>query len=186
MFILPVYLAAYQFNYIVMSGRIAKIKEIFNTTLSNGAKLLSFGVDFQGTTHKAIATGIAGIDAKPTLQDNVVTIKQAHSGSQPLVIGTNDVISESVTAEGEIQIYSRNAEGVKQADILIKADGSIKLNNASGSFKLKADGTCEASNDIVISGISFLEHVHALPTLQDSQGGAVVTVPADSPTQPPE
>ncbi len=169
-----------------MSGRVAKIVEIFNTTLSNGAKLLGFGVDFQGTTHQAIATGIAGIDAKPILIDNAITIKQENSGSQPLVIGTNDVINESVTNNGEIQIYSRNAEGIKQADVLIKADGSIKLSNSSGSFELKADGTCEASNDIVIGGISFLEHVHALPTLQDSQGGAVVTVPADSPTQPPE
>ena len=143
-----------------MSGRVAKIREIFNTTLSNGAKLLGFSVDFQGTAHQAIATGIAGIDAKPILKDNAVTIKQENSGSQPLVIGTNDVISESVTAEGEIQIYSRNAEGVKQADILIKADGSIKLNNASGSFELKADGTCESSGDIIIGGVSFLEHVH--------------------------
>ena len=113
-----------------MSGRIAKIKEIFNTTLSNGAKVLGFGVDFQGTTHKAIATGIAGIDAKPILIDNVVTIKQENTGNQPIVIGTNDVINESVTTEGEVQIYSRDAEGVKQADILIKADGSIKLSNA--------------------------------------------------------
>ena len=176
MFILLVYLVAYQFKYIVMSGRIAKIKEIFNTTLSNGAKVLGFGVDFQGTTHQAISTGIAGIDAKPILKDNAVTIKQENSGSQPLVIGTNDVISESVTAEGEIQVYSRNAEGVKQADILIKADGSIKLSNASGSFELKADGTCEASGDIVIGGISFLEHLHKFTNAD----GVVST------TQPPE
>ena len=159
-----------------MSGRVAKIVEIFNTTLSNGAKLLGYGVDFQGTTHKAIATGIAGIDAKPILQDNVVTIKQENSGSQPLVIGTNDVISESVTTEGEIQIYSRDAEGVKQADVLIKADGSIKLNNANGSFELKADGTCEASNDIVIGGVSFLEHLHKF-----TNADGVI-----SNTQPPE
>lgn len=143
-----------------MSGRVAKIVEIFNTTLSNGAKLLGYGIDFQGTTHKAISTGIAGIDAKPILTDNAITIKQENSGSQPLVIGTNDVLNESVTAEGEIQIYSRNAEGVKQADILIKVDGSIKLSNASGSFELKADGACESSNDIVIGGVSFLEHLH--------------------------
>ena len=143
-----------------MSGRVAKIVEIFNTTLSNGAKLLGYGVDFQGTTHQAIATGIAGIDAKPILIDNAITIKQENSGSQPLVIGTNDVISESVTNNGEIQIYSRDAEGIKQADVLIKADGSIKLSNSSGSFELKADGTCEASNDIVIGGLSFLEHLH--------------------------
>jgi hypothetical protein len=143
-----------------MSGRIAKIKDIVNGALSNGAKLLSFKVDFQGTAHQAIATGIAGIDAKPILKDNAVTIKQENSGSQPFVIGTNDVISQSVTSEGEIQIYSRDAEGVKQADILIKADGSIKLSNSSGSFELKADGTCEASNDIIIGGISFLDHIH--------------------------
>jgi len=181
MFILLVYLVVYQFKYIVMSGRIAKIKEIFNTTLSNGAKLLGFGVDFQGTTHKAIATGIAGIDAKPILQDNAVTIKQENSGSQPLVIGTNDVISESVTTEGEVQIYSRNAEGVKQADILIKADGSIKLSNSNGSFELKADGTCEASGDIVINGISFLEHIHSYI---DSQGQAAT--PVQSETEAPQ
>jgi hypothetical protein len=143
-----------------MSGRIAKIRDIVNGALSNGAKLLSFQVDFQGTAHQAIATGIAGIDAKPILKDNAVTIKQEDSGKQPIVVGTNDVLNESVTAEGEIQIYSRNAEGVKQADMLIKADGSIKLTNASGSFELKADGTCEASGDIVIGGISFLKHIH--------------------------
>ncbi len=160
MFTQLVYLLVYQFNYIVMSGRIAKIKDIVNGALSNGAKLLSFKVDFQGTAHQAIATGIAGIDAKPILKDNAVTIKQENSGSQPLVIGTNDVISESVTAEGEVQIYSRDAEGVKQADILIKSDGSIKLSNNNGSFELKADGTCAASGDIVIGGISFLGHVH--------------------------
>lgn len=176
MFILAVYLVVYQFNYIVMSGRIAKIKDIVNGALSNGAKLLSFKVDFQGTAHQAIATGIAGIDAKPILKDNAVTIKQENSGSQPLVIGTNDVLNESVTTEGEIQIYSRNPEGVKQADILIKADGSIKLTNASGSFELKADGTCEASNDIVINGISFLEHLHKFTNAD----GVVST------TQPPE
>jgi hypothetical protein len=164
-----------------MSGRIAKIREIFNTTLSNGAKLLGFGVDFQGTTHKAIVIGIAGIDAKPILNDNAVTIKQENSGSQPLVIGTNDVLNESVTAEGEIQIYSRNAEGVKQADILIKADGSIKLSNSNGSFELKADGTCEASNDIVISGISFLQHIHSYI---DSQGQAAT--PVQSETEAPQ
>jgi len=159
-----------------MSGRIAKIKEIFNTTLSNGAKLLGFGVDFQGTTHQAISTGIAGIDVKPILKDNVVTMKQENSGNQPIVIGTNDVISESVTAEGEVQIYSRDAEGVKQADILIKADGSIKLTNTKGSFELKADGTCEASNDIVINGISFLKHLHKFTNADG----------VTSTTQPPE
>jgi hypothetical protein len=143
-----------------MSGRIAKIKEIFNTTLSNGAKVLGFGVDFQGTTHQAIGTGISGIDAKPILKDNAFTMKQEDSGKQPIVVGTNDVLNESVTTEGEIQIYSRNAEGVKQADILIKADGSIKLSNSKGSFELKADGSCEASGDIVIGGISFLQHIH--------------------------
>jgi hypothetical protein len=164
-----------------MSGRVAKIKEIFNTTLSNGAKLLGFGVDFQGTTHQAIGTGISGIDAKPILKDNAVTIKQENSGSQPLVIGTNDVISESVTAEGEVQIYSRNTEGVKQADILIKADGGIKLSNSSGSFELKADGTCEASKDIVISGISFLKHIHKYI---DSQGQA--STPVESETEAPQ
>jgi len=159
-----------------MSGRIAKIKDFFNTTLSNGAKVLGFSVDFQGTTHQAIATGIAGIDVKPILRDNVITIKQEDTGNKPIVIGTNDVISESVTTEGEIQIYSRNPEGVKQADILIKADGSIKLTNTKGSFELKADGTCEASNDIVICGISFLEHLHKFTNAD----GVVST------TQPPE
>ncbi len=159
-----------------MSGRIAKIREIFNTTLSNGAKLLGFSVDFQGTAHQAIATGIAGIDAKPILKDNAVTIKQENSGSQPIVIGTNDVLNESVTTEGEVQIYSRDAEGVKQADILIKADGSIKLNNSSGSFELKADGICEASNDIIIGGISFLKHLHKFTNAD----GVTAT------TQPPE
>jgi hypothetical protein len=164
-----------------MSGRIAKIKEIFNTTLSNGAKLLGFGVDFQGTTHQAISTGIAGIDVKPILKDNVVTMKQENSGNQPIVIGTNDVLSESVTAEGEVQIYSRDAEGVKQADILLKSDGSIKLTNASGSFELKADGTCEASGDIIIDGISFLEHIHSYI---DSQGQAAT--PVQSETEAPQ
>ena len=165
-----------------MSGRIAKIKEIFNTTLSNGAKVLGFGVDFQGTTHQAISTGISGIDAKPILKDNVVTMKQENSGNQPIVIGTNDVINESVTTEGEVQIYSRDAEGVKQADILIKADGSIKLSNSSGSFELKADGSCEAtgdivtSGDVVIGGISFLGHLHKFTNAD----GVVST------TQPPE
>lgn len=181
-----------------MSGRIAKIKEIFNTTLSNGAKLLGFGVDFQGTTHQAIGTGIAGIDAKPILTDNVFTIKQEDSGKQPIVIGTNDVINESVTTEGEVQIYSRNAEGVKQADILIKADGSIKstnanasfalqsdgsvkLSNSNGSFELKTDGTCEASGDIVVGGISFLKHIHIYI---DSQGQAAT--PVQSETEAPQ
>jgi hypothetical protein len=170
-----------------MSGRIAKIKDIVNGALSNGAKLLSFKVDFQGTAHQAIATGIAGIDAKPILKDNAVTIKQENSGSQPFVIGTNDVISQSVTSEGEIQIYSRDAEGVKQADILIKADGSIKLSNSSGSFELKADGSCEAtgdivtSGDVVIGGISFLQHIHSYI---DSQGQAAT--PVQSETEAPQ
>lgn len=181
MFILIAYLAVYQFKYIVMSGRIAKIKDIVNGALSNGAKLLSFQVDFQGTAHQAIATGIAGIDAKPILKDNAVTIKQENSGSQPLVIGTNDVISESVTAEGEVQIYSRNAEGEKQADILLKSDGSIKLTNANGSFELKGDGICEASNDIVIGGISFLEHIHSYI---DSKGQTAT--PVQSETEAPQ
>lgn len=164
-----------------MSGRVAKIKEIFNTTLSNGAKLLGFSVDFQGTTHQAIGTGISGIDAKPILKDNAFTMKQEDSGKQPIVVGTNDVLNESVTTEGEIQIYSRNAEGVKQADILLKSDGSIKLTNASGSFELKADGTCEASNDIVIGGISFLQHIHSYI---DSQGQAAT--PVESQTEAPQ
>ena len=165
-----------------MSGRIAKIKEIFNTTLSNGAKLLGFSVDFQGTTHQAIGTGMAGIDVKPIPKiDNAFTMKQENSGSQPIVIGTNDVLNESVTAEGEVQIYSRNPEGVKQADILIKADGSIKLTNASGSFELKADGTCKASGDILIGGISFLQHIHSYI---DSQGQAAT--PVQSETEAPQ
>jgi len=158
-----------------MSGRIGKIKDVFNTTLKNGAKLLGFGIGFQGTTHQAIGVGIAGIDAKPILQDNAITIKQESSGSQPLVIGTNDVFNTSITQNGEIQIYSRNADGVKQADILVKTDGSITLTNAAGSFTLRADGTCETSNDIVINGISFLQHVH---NYTDSQGAAATPVPS--------
>ena len=156
-----------------MSGRIGKIIEVLNTTLKNGAKVLGLSVDFQGVTHKAVSTGIAGIDAKPLLKDYVVTMKQEHSGNQPIVVGTNDTASISETEKGEIQIYSRNNEGIKQADILIKSDGSVKIENNSGSFELKADGTCSSSGDIVVGGISFLEHMHAYI---DSQGAAATPV----------
>ena len=57
----------------------------------------------------------------------------------------------------------------------------------SGSFELKADGSCEASGDIVIGGISFLEHVHKLPALQDGQGLPVAaTLPDKLETKTPQ
>jgi len=160
-------------------GRIAKIIEVIDATLSNSARCLALVVKYNQTEHTAIVAHPAGLDSKPITKHNAITIKKSDGGNKPIAVGYNNNQGSKVNI-GEAQLYCENEALERIAIVYAKQDGSIELKNDNGTFTLQANGDVEISNnaviqgDCTINGISFLNHTHSYT---DTPVGPSVTQP---------
>ena len=104
----------------------------------------------------------SGDDSYPLATDYVCVIDTQRTGSAA-VVGYADPSNTPKAQEGDKRIYARDvASGAAVNEVWLKADGSILINNASGSIELKADGEIMSLNNgglikLAPSGILSIE-----------------------------
>lgn len=93
-----------------------------------------------------------GDDSHPLPQDFAVTVAVAGTG-QHVVVGYYDPLEQDKTQPGDKRIYSRDSGGASIADVWLKSDGSVTINNGSGTIVLQPGGqvvineTCTVDTD---------------------------------------
>lgn len=92
--------------------------------------------------------GAPGEDSAPLEDDYVVLVPLDFQGRE-VVVGFYDPNVEQVSLPGERRLYSRDAEGVVQAQVRLRNDGALECTNASGSMVMAADGAVNI-NGVVI------------------------------------
>ncbi len=87
-----------------------------------------------------------GVDAVPLPGDFASLSEGSGSGAENAV-GYADVGNAGTAAAGEIRLYARNAAGTLKVELWLKGNGSLVIDNGSGSVELEAGG------DVVINGV---------------------------------
>lgn len=126
----------------------------------------------------------AGDDAHPLPSD------YAYAGDTPqrgrfAAVGYVDPLNAAKAGPGEKRIYARDGGALLVVELWLKADGTLRGENAAGWFELRPSGEFVAngarlttSGDVVTSdGVSLRNHFHEQPA--DSGGDA------ESPTATP-
>lgn len=132
-------------------GRIAKIIDAIRGT-RNGAKITDIKADPGGQDiAQAEQFNTAGDDSHPLPNDYAIFV-QLPSGAYACV-GNIDPKNAQTAERGERRIYSRNAAGEQVAEIWLKADGTIILDNDEASITIKPDGEVETTNGSAASTI---------------------------------
>lgn len=62
------------------------------------------------------------------------------------VLGYVDALNAPMAAPGEKRTYSRRPDGAAVAQIWLKGDGTILIENANGSFEIRPDGSQRGEN----------------------------------------
>ena len=110
----------------------------------------------------------AGVDSAPLIGDTALAVDVLASG-RAIAAAYADPENAGVASPGEFRAYSRNAAGAIVAELHLKADGSVLISNAAGSFELGADGAVSINGaqittlGDVISAlmVSLNNHLHA-------------------------
>ena len=146
--------------------------------------------------------GAPGDDAFPLQSDYVATIPVQGSG-RLAAVGYADPLNIPVAQEGDRRIYSRDpTDGTPSAQVWIKSDGTIIVDNGSGSLAVEpggtvtingvtidtdgnistpgdidSDGTITGDVDVIAGTVSGNAHIHA-PGTYNIGGAPVVGVSA--------
>lgn len=170
-------------------GMIAKVLS-FTRVVRNNAKISDVKVDSGGGANiTSEHFSSAGDDAYPLSSDYVIIADRLGSGRKD-AIGYADPINAPKANAGDKRIYSRNAStGVLAAEIWLKNDKSIVVENSLGTIELKNDGSIDMNGvtidilgnmhvplNLTVGPLSkdFLTHIHV--------GSPTAPVGAISPT----
>lgn len=127
-------------------GLIAVLKNLVRATRKNGTKVNDYVCDIGGAEFvTAEGFGTPGDDSAPLTSDLMFILPASGTG-RAVCLGFIDPKAEQLAQAGERRLYSRNAGGARVAQVWIKADGAIKIENASGSWELRPDGSNRAQN----------------------------------------
>ena len=158
-----------------------------------GAKLTDVKVDPGGGNLLTVEHfAAAGDDSSPLPDDYVAIVKIAREGAY-VAVGYADVANTPKAQPGDKRIYARDPDtGAVVIDIWLKNDGSIVVENNTGSFSLAASGVfsvngvtidtdgnitttgkvdageLEADTSLIGGGIEMITHTHTQPN--DSGG----------------
>lgn len=168
-------------------GRIARLLSFIRGERNN-TKVSDAKVNYTGGAN-ALADHMAppGDDSHPLPGDYVALVEQPQSG-RFAAVGYLDPRNEQTAAAGERRLYSRNADGQRVAQVWLKNDGTVLLENGNGHIRLQPDGSVNI-NGLVIdtngnvttaSGISLDGHGHEPGTY--NVNGTAVTGEAGEPT----
>lgn len=146
-------------------GLIARVLS-FTRVVSNGIQFSDVKMNPDGGSN---ITGehfsSPGNDSPPLPGDTAVTVGIPRTGGQ-VPVGYIDTENEGVAVPGEVRIYGRDSSGNIVNEVWLRADGSVLISNANGSFELKADGSIigqnsagsfelEVSGDFVVNGATI-------------------------------
>jgi hypothetical protein len=154
-------------------GFIGKLKNYFNSS-KNGDAVSEAIVDIGGGENiTAEHFEDAGSDSQPLDTDwlAILSIKRSGGG---VAVGVVDPKNAKKAAPGEKRFYSRDSGGAEVASIWLKADGSVLIENESGSIELGSDGSFQAENDAGSFGLDVagIFNVNNLLTI-DTAGNLV-------------
>lgn len=154
-------------------GRIVVIKDFARVVRENGTRVSDVKFNPGGGN---IVTGehfsSPGDDAFPLVTDYAVAIDTQRKGGAAIV-GYVDPINTPKALEGDKRIYARDSNGDVIAEVWLKSDGSVVVNNDNGSLELKTDGTIDMNGVIIdvsgnmvipgnlsVNGKDFITHAH--------------------------
>lgn len=127
-------------------GRIARILSFVRSEI-NGAKVSDVKSDPGGgpnTTSQHFQP--AGDDAHPLPGDYVATSAAAGTGRETAV-GYLDPGNKQKAGPGEKRLYARGGDGAQVCEVWLKADGSVLIQNETGSTVLNPDGSVVTTNE---------------------------------------
>ena len=127
-------------------GRIARILSFVRSEI-NGAKVSDVKSDPGGgpnTTSQHFQP--AGDDAHPLPGDYVATSPAAGTGRETAV-GYLDPANKQKAGPGEKRLYARDSAGAQVCEVWLKADGSVLIQNETGSTVLNPDGSVVTTNE---------------------------------------
>lgn len=125
-------------------GLITKLLS-FSRTTPNGANTPEVKVDSGGgVTHQSELFQTANIDSVPLPGDYVATVRVQRKGGE-VAVGVIDPNQDATAEGGEFRAYSRD-DTQELAQIHIKNDASILLENDSVEVTLLADGSAAIIN----------------------------------------
>jgi len=146
-------------------GRLAVLLSFLRTT-KNGAQVSDVKVDPGGGANVTAEHFSAPGDDSHPLPDDYVALNGDSGTGRESAIGYLDPANEPKALPGDKRIYARDENGVLIAEIWLKntgegiisndngsvtlrADGSIKGDNGSGSFELEVNG------DFLVNGVTI-------------------------------
>lgn len=130
-------------------GLIAKLLSFARTTTDEDAHVSDVKVDPGGGANvTAQHFGPPGDDAVPLPDDFVACVPSGGSGTEAAV-GYIDPKNEPQAAAGEKRVYSRDSNGDVKAVVWLKNDGSLVIENGSGTIEMAAGG------DVTINGVTI-------------------------------
>ena len=132
-------------------GLIALVQKVIRTE-RHEAKITDIQVDpGGGASFVGENYGAPGDDYTPLLTDYAATMGVAGSG-RSVIVGYLDPKNADITEPGERRIYSRNSEGVIQAEFWLKSDGSVIVTNEGGSLTLESNGNVTVTGNLSVTG----------------------------------
>ena len=106
-----------------------------------------------------------GEDSFPLTTDVALTVPRTGSGREAAV-GYLDPSSEQKAEEGEKRIYARDSSGAEVAEVWLKNDGTIILENDEADITISPDGTTTST----VGSLSFTLTPAGTSTLTNGSG----------------
>lgn len=93
--------------------------------------------------------GVPGLDAKPLTDDLCATVTTPGEAGETAV-GFLDPANISDVENGEVRLYSRDADGTILASVRCYQDGKIRLENDNGYIELGANGRANLNGHLTV------------------------------------
>lgn len=156
-------------------GRIGIVR-LFERIIRGAATGSEVTVDTGGGENiRSVHFGSLGDDTQPVVGDYAVTVEGPGTGRE-LVIAYADPLVTPIAGPGEKRIYSRTASGALVAAIWLKADGSITIDNPSGSIVLDQSGTVTINGVMTIDATGNIVTTGTITAANVTAGGKSLAV----------
>lgn len=108
-----------------------------------------------------------GDDSHPLPGDRVALV-DTQGARRRAAVAYLDTKNDQTAGPGEKRIYARDASGAAVAEVWLKSDGSIVIDNGSGTVTLKTNGDVDANGATITTtgdvttpeGVSLRTHTH--------------------------
>lgn len=156
-------------------GRIAKVLSLFKGT-RNGAKVSTVTADPGGGPNiGADQYSASGDDSQPLANDYALLVSNEQTGTEATA-GYLDPNSSQKSASGEKRIYSRSAPGAEAAEVWLKKDGTILLDNGSATLTLSPDGSSSLTDGtavVALDGAGGVSITNAVGSITMAASGLI-------------